>query len=96
MEAMAHGKIVLAPAITGVPELVCPGKSGFLYAAGVMNDFIQKLLVLRSLMVEETYLAVSRLDWVRHAARVQILHNFNRTESLARFSDCFLQRIAIP
>jgi colanic acid/amylovoran biosynthesis glycosyltransferase len=96
MEAMAHGKLLLAPAITGIPELVCPGKSGFLYAAGAMDDFVQKLLLLRSLMVEETYLAVSRLDWVRHAARVQVVHNFNRAESLTRFSDCFLQRIAIP
>jgi colanic acid/amylovoran biosynthesis glycosyltransferase len=96
MEAMAHGKLVLAPAITGIPELVCPGKSGFLYAAGAMNDFVQKLLLLRSLIVEESYLAVSRLDWVRHAARVQVIHNFNRAENLTHFSDCFLQRIAIP
>ena len=33
MEAMARGKIVLAPAITGIPELVITGKSGFLYQA---------------------------------------------------------------
>ena len=31
MEAMAHGKTVLAPAITGIPELVKDGETGFLY-----------------------------------------------------------------
>ena len=34
MEAMARGKIVLAPAITGIPELVIAGKTGFLYEPG--------------------------------------------------------------
>ena len=34
MEAMARGKIVLAPAITGIPELVKDGETGFLYRAG--------------------------------------------------------------
>ena len=34
MEAMALGRIVLAPTITGIPELVTPGKTGFLYAPG--------------------------------------------------------------
>jgi colanic acid/amylovoran biosynthesis glycosyltransferase len=96
MEAMARARVVLAPAITGIPELVCPGKSGFLYAAGAMNDFIQKLLFLRSLIHEETSLAISRLDWIRHAARLQVAHNFNRAQNLTYFSDCFLERIAIP
>jgi glycosyltransferase involved in cell wall biosynthesis len=31
MEAMARGRIVLAPEITGIPELVIAGKTGFLY-----------------------------------------------------------------
>jgi hypothetical protein len=45
---------------------------------------------------EETCFAVSRLDWMRHAARVQVFHNFNRAPNVARFSDCLLQYIAIP
>ena len=31
MEAMARGRVVLAPAITGIPELVIDGQTGFLY-----------------------------------------------------------------
>ena len=39
MEAMAHGKTVLAPAITGIPELVKDGETGFLYRAGFAGRF---------------------------------------------------------
>jgi len=34
MEAMADEKLVLAPAITGIPELVEHGRTGFLYPSG--------------------------------------------------------------
>ena len=40
MEAMAHEKIVLAPAITGIPELVEHQRTGFLYQAGSLPDFV--------------------------------------------------------
>jgi glycosyltransferase involved in cell wall biosynthesis len=43
MEAMARGKLVLAPAITGIPELVIAGKTGFLYQPGSMRDFLEQL-----------------------------------------------------
>ena len=39
MEAMARGKIVLAPAITGIPELVIAGQTGFLYEPGSLDRF---------------------------------------------------------
>ncbi len=94
MEAMARGKIVLAPAITGIPEIVIPGKTGFLYAAGKMDDFVARTLLLGELTRAEDGWGVSRLDWLRHAARVQVLHNFNRKKNLTRFGDRFLQRIA--
>ena len=42
MEAMAHGKTVLAPAITGIPELVKDGETGFLYRAGSLEDFVSQ------------------------------------------------------
>jgi colanic acid/amylovoran biosynthesis glycosyltransferase len=95
MEAMMRGRIVLAPAITGIPEIVIPGKTGFLYAPGALQDFVAKILFLEKLMCREDRNAVSRLDWIRHAAQVQILHNFNRTKNLSHFGDRFLQRIAI-
>ena len=101
MEAMARGKIVLAPAITGIPELVIPGKTGFLYGPGSISDFLGQLLFIRS-MILATEPAQSRssdsanatLDWIRHAARVQVLHNFNRTKNLRCFSNLFLKRIS--
>ena len=91
MEAMAHGKIVLAPAITGIPELVIAGKDGYLYAPGMLRDFVAKLLLIEELVREEDPNAVSRLDWVRHAARIQVCHNFRRDKNLTRFADQFLQ-----
>lgn len=94
MEAMARGRLVLAPAITGIPELVVPGKTGFLYEPGVMNDFIEKVLLLCALIRRRDGDSAKRIDWVRHAARVQVLHNFNRDTNLARFSDGLMQRLA--
>jgi len=100
MEAMARGRIVLAPAITGIPELVIPGKTGFLYEAGSLDDFVNQLLIVRSLILTqnqphppELRCAVPQLDWIRHAARVQVRHNFNQEKNIERFADLFLRRI---
>lgn len=102
MEAMAHGKIVLAPAITGIPELVIAGKTGLLYEAGSMSDFLNQLLFVRSLIFADLeidkFMARSRdtrLNWIRHAARVQVLHNFNRPKNLQHFADLFLRKVAL-
>jgi colanic acid/amylovoran biosynthesis glycosyltransferase len=102
MEAMARGKIVLAPAITGIPELVIAGKTGFLYEAGSLDDFVARLVFIRSLMQApldphlRPYIlsAATQLDRVRHAAEVQVRQNFNRSKNLESFGDLFLQRIA--
>jgi glycosyltransferase involved in cell wall biosynthesis len=91
---MARGKIVLAPAITGIPEIVVDGKTGFLYPPRALQDFVAKILFLHELMCREDRCAVSRLDWVRHAARVHVLHNFNRRKNLSYFGDRFLQLTA--
>jgi colanic acid/amylovoran biosynthesis glycosyltransferase len=106
MEAMARGKVVLAPAITGIPELVLAGKTGFLYEAGSTGDFVARMLLIYSLMQTETgpdqlhpelypfFLSATRqLDWLRHAAQVQVRHNFNRSKNLKSFGDSFLERI---
>ncbi len=94
MEAMGRGKVVLAPAITGIPEIVIPGKTGFLYAPGVLPDLVAKIFYLRQLIYAEDGNAVSRLDWIRHAARVQVAHNFSRDKNLTRFADRFLRLIS--
>jgi colanic acid/amylovoran biosynthesis glycosyltransferase len=96
MEAMIRGKIVLAPAITGIPELVIPGKTGFLYEAGDLEDFVRRIHFLQALMRFEARASGNRLNWIRHAARVQVALNFNRKRNLNRFADVFLRSIARP
>ena len=96
MEAMAQGRIVLAPAITGIPEIISPGETGFLYRPGDIEDFVAWILFLRELMRREDRNAVSRLDWIRHAAQTQVLQNFNRKKNLIRFGDRFLRLIETP
>lgn len=102
MEAMARGKIVLAPAITGIPELIIHGKTGFLYEAGSLDNFVYRLLSIRGLtraqdhsgLSREVHLAALQLDRVRHAAHLHIHSNFDRSKNLANFGDLFLQRVA--
>jgi glycosyltransferase involved in cell wall biosynthesis len=109
MEAMSRGKVVLAPAITGIPELVVPGQTGFLYQPGSLGDFVARLLSIHSLLrssavaqarsegssdlCSDLALAVRQLAWVRFGARVQVLHNFNRRNSLKLFADALLHRL---
>jgi glycosyltransferase involved in cell wall biosynthesis len=102
MEAMARGKLVLAPAITGIPELVIPGKTGFLYQAGSLDDFVDRLLLIRSLIEAQNHPDLHpqlvgparQLNWIRHAARVHVCHNFDHRKNLESFTRLFLGRIA--
>jgi glycosyltransferase involved in cell wall biosynthesis len=96
MEAMARAKIVLAPAITALPEIVIPGKTGFLYAPGALDDFVWKIAAIQKLRSHENNRGRRTLAWVRHAARIQVAHNFNATKNLAYFVDQLTFRIATP
>jgi glycosyltransferase involved in cell wall biosynthesis len=98
MEAMARGKIVLAPAITGIPELVVEGQTGFLYEPGSVEDFVKKILWLDSLTHESSSLVpgvagANRLDWARYRAREQVRRHFNRGKNLESFGNLFLERV---
>ncbi|MGB8114845.1 MAG: glycosyltransferase [Candidatus Sulfotelmatobacter sp.] len=95
MEAMSRNKPVLAPALTGIPELVIPGKTGFLYQPGQADDFMEKIFLLRELIGKAHASAIGRLDWVLHAARLQVQHNFNRDQNLSHFCDQLLEQIAV-
>jgi glycosyltransferase involved in cell wall biosynthesis len=95
MEAMARGRIVLAPAITGIPELVIPGKTGFLYQSGQLEDFVQRVLLLQTLMRDIGHEPGNRLDWIRLAARVYVRNNFSRETNLTQFGYLF-PRLAAP
>ena len=87
MEAMTRGKIVLAPGDHGHSgDRHSLGKQDFsTHPGAAREDFVAKILFLERLMCREDRNAVSQLDWIRHAAQVQVLHNFNRTKNLRSF-----------
>lgn len=87
MEAMARGKIVLAPAITGIPELVIDGETGFLYRERSMHDFIEKMEMILSSSTEF-------LNGIRTSARQLIMEKFDRETNLASFADLLLEQTA--
>jgi glycosyltransferase involved in cell wall biosynthesis len=88
MEAMAHGRTVLAPAITGIPELVVDGVTGFLYQPGSIEDFATK--------VETIHNSRPALRTIRYRARRHVLENFNRATNLAEFAELFPALVAGP
>lgn len=88
MEAMAHQRLVLAPAITGIPELVNHGRTGFLYDAGSMPDFLGALTWL--------FDHGGTLDDIRLAAAERIAASYDLQRNLSQFADQFLSRISIP
>jgi glycosyltransferase involved in cell wall biosynthesis len=86
MEAMSHEKLVLAPAITGIPELVQHQRNGFLYQPGSLPDFVSAVRWIASLQ--------SSLDGIRHAAAASIAASYDRQRNLTAFADHFLARIS--
>jgi glycosyltransferase involved in cell wall biosynthesis len=86
MEAMAHGRTVLAPAITGIPELVINGNTGFLYQPGALEEFVSK--------IEAIHAVQPALGFVRQKARRHVLEHFNRTTNLAAFASIFPALVA--
>jgi colanic acid/amylovoran biosynthesis glycosyltransferase len=88
MEAMAHSTPVLAPAITGIPELVVDGNNGFLYRPGSLEDFVAR--------VELVYRAESALVPLCRAARQHVLKHFDREKNFAAFCTLLLMHIRHP
>jgi len=108
MEAMARGAIVIAPAITGIPELVRDGETGFLYTPGSVKSFMERVLLVRSCLLHEARQQPdprlsgqpengpsSWLDWIRHAARVHVRVNFEQQKNLEYFADLLESAAAI-
>ncbi len=71
--------------MTGIPELVRSGETGFLYQPGSVDDLVAKLTLIR--------VAGSSLDPIRHAARNHIRLYFNAGRNLATFATDFLERV---
>ena len=86
MEAMAARRVVLAPAITGIRELVHPGETGFLYHEGCLYDFVAQ--------VEKIYRSLPRLGTLRNAARAHVVLNFDRSTNLESFISILLSQIS--
>jgi colanic acid/amylovoran biosynthesis glycosyltransferase len=86
MEAMAHQKIVLAPAITGIPELVVDGKTGFLYRPGSLEEFVWR--------VHQICNSLSVLEGVRQAAHRHVNNQFDLDKNIENFADFFVDHIA--
>jgi glycosyltransferase involved in cell wall biosynthesis len=85
MEAMAMERVVLAPKITGIPEIVLDGQAGFLYLPNSMESFLTRLeLILHG---------GKHLAEIRQAARQQIEAHFNSRLNLPAFATCFLEQL---
>ena len=102
MEAMALGKIVLAPAITGIPELITTGQTGFLYDSGSVRDFVAHVSLIHWFRQQEfqrpdpscpTHSAATYLESIGIRARAQICRNFNLGKNLEAFAELFVERI---
>lgn len=88
MEAMAHERLVLAPAITGIPELIENRRTGFLYQAGSLADFVGRAQWILD--------HKASLAGVGRAAAERIAVSYDRQRNLRQFADQFLARIAQP
>lgn len=85
MEAMAMERVVLAPAITGFPELIADGQTGFLYEPNSIEDLLAKL----SDIGRSRFL----LDQVRKSARKHVAGAFDGARNLDHFVRDLLRRI---
>jgi len=86
MEAMARQRIVVAPRITGIPELITDGETGFLYEPGNIADLVR---VIRE--VEESF---EKLDSIRRAARDHVVNHFEGHKNLSSFCDLVISKLA--
>jgi glycosyltransferase involved in cell wall biosynthesis len=88
MEAMSHEKLVLAPAITGIPELVEHQRTGFLYQPGSLPDFVSAVSWIQANQAS--------LAGIQRAAAASIAASYNRQRNLRAFAEQFLARIQQP
>jgi glycosyltransferase involved in cell wall biosynthesis len=88
MEAMAMERLVIAPRISGIPELVTDGEDGFLFEPNSMDDFLEKLQTLIR--------CAPLMHAIRRAARQTITKRFNASVNFADFASRFLELVDIP
>ncbi|MBA3914047.1 MAG: glycosyltransferase family 4 protein [Acidobacteriales bacterium] len=86
MEAMANARIVIAPRITGIPELVRDGDTGFLYVPHSPDDLQEKLDRVVRRRADPT---------IGLAARQHVIQHFEHGKNLIAFAETFLS-YALP
>ncbi|MBC7791526.1 MAG: glycosyltransferase [Anaerolineae bacterium] len=82
IEAMSHGVPVLAPAITGIPELVTDGLTGALYTPNDLDDLVARIRAAATLSEMER-------DLLRRRARERVLADYDGTINTAEFAKLF-------
>jgi colanic acid/amylovoran biosynthesis glycosyltransferase len=85
MEAMAMERVVLAPAITGIPELISDSQTGFLYQQNSLTDFVDKLVSIAA--------AKPSLENLGRQARQRIQLYFNRHRNLDAWAEDFIRHL---
>lgn len=85
MEAMALGRPVLAPAITGIPELIKEGVTGFLYTKGTLEEFVWRVYQISRSLPACAPMA--------RAAREHVREHFNLERNLRSLGELFARRI---
>jgi colanic acid/amylovoran biosynthesis glycosyltransferase len=85
MEAMAMERVVLAPAITGIPELISDKQTGFLYRQGSLPDFLNKLTNIAA--VNPSF------QHIGQQARQHVQLNFNRQQNLDTWAADFVRHL---
>jgi colanic acid/amylovoran biosynthesis glycosyltransferase len=85
MEAMSHGKLVLAPRITGIPELVEHERTGFLYQPGSLDGFVTSVCAIHANRDE--------YSTVQQAAAAKVANSYHRQRNVRAFADAFMARV---
>lgn len=87
MEAMLNERIVLAPNITGMPEVIRDGENGFLYESKNLQDFVSRVL-----FIFQNYESIRPIG---KQAREDILRKFDRRRNMGDFADKFVERLRL-
>lgn len=86
LESMSMGVPVIVPDLSGLPEAVERGKSGFVYTTGDPNELARALAKM-------TEMSVSERAAMGRAARQRLLDNFTETQMVVQ-TEALLQRLS--
>ncbi len=87
-EAMYHGLPVIAPAITGIPELVIDGETGWLYEPGNLEDLVRKV-------VAYTDMTTAERARVQHRAHERVIGNYDGARNAAKLARLIVARCGL-